>query len=70
MEEKIRDLNKLLRVMESRNELLSEEIKRNEENIKKIEKEIDFILDGDIDSSNESSNVNVKNDVNMCYNKY
>jgi len=69
MEEKIRDLNKLLRVMESRNELLSEEIKRNEENIKKIEKEIDFILDGDIDSSNESSNVNVKNDVNMCYNK-
>lgn len=69
MEEKIRDLNKLLKVMESRNELLSEEIKRNEENIKKIEKEIDFILDGDIDSSNESSNVNVKNDVNMCYNK-
>ena len=69
MEEKIRDLNKLLKVMESRNELLSEEINRNEENIKKIEKEIDFILDGDIDSSNESSNVNVKNDVNMCYNK-
>ena len=69
MEEKIRDLNKLLKVMESRNELLSEEIKRNEENIKKIEKEIDFILDGDIDSSNESSNVNIKNDVNMCYNK-
>ena len=69
MEEKIRDLNKLLKVMESRNELLSEEIKRNEENIKKIEKEIDFILDGDVDSSNESSNVNVKNDVNMCYNK-
>ena len=69
MEEKIRDLNKLLKVMESRNELLSEEIKRNEENIKKIEKEIDFILDGDVDSSNESSNVNVKNDVNLCYNK-
>ena len=60
---------KILKVMESRNELLSEEIKRNEENIKKIENEISIILDSDNDSSNESSNVNIKNNVNICYNE-
>ena len=69
MEEKIRDLNKLLKVMESRNELLSEEIKRNEENIKKIENEISIILDTNNDSSQESSNVDIKNNINVCYNK-
>ena len=69
MEDKIRDLNKLLKVMESRNELLSEEIKRNEENIKKIENEISIILDTNNDSSQESSNVDIKNNINVCYNK-
>jgi hypothetical protein len=69
MEDKIRDLNKLLKVMESRNELLSEEIKRNEENIKKIENEISIILDTNNDSSQESSNVDIKNNINICYNK-
>ena len=69
MEDKIRDLNKLLKVMESRNELLSEEIKRNEENIKKIKNEISIILDTNNDSSQESSNVDIKNNINICYNK-
>ena len=69
MENKLEDLNKILKVIQSRNELLTEEIKRNEESIKSIENEISSILDGTIDSSMESSNVNVKNNVNMCYNK-
>jgi septal ring factor EnvC (AmiA/AmiB activator) len=69
MENKLEELNKILKVIQSRNELLTEEIKRNEESIKSIENEISSILDGTIDSSMESSNVNVKNNVNMCYNK-
>lgn len=69
MENKLEELNKILKIIQSRNELLTEEIKRNEESIKSIENEISIILDGTIDSSMESSNVNVKNNVNMCYNK-
>jgi len=61
MEDKIKDLNKMLKVMESRNELLSEEIKRNNENIKKLENEISTIMENIKLSSNESINVELKN---------
>ena len=61
MENKIRDLDKMLKVMESRNELLKEEIKRNEENIKKIENEISIIMENSNESSEEYNKVELKN---------
>ncbi len=60
MEDKLKYLNKLLKVIESRNELLEEEIKRNEENIKNIENEISIILETINDSSIQANNVDVK----------
>ncbi len=60
MEDKLKYLNKLLKVIESRNELLEEEIKRNEENIKNIENEISIILESINDSSIQANNVDVK----------
>ncbi len=60
MEDKLKYLNKLLKVIESRNELLEEEIKRNEENIKNIENEISVILETLNDSSIQANNVDVK----------
>ena len=61
MEDKIKDLNKMLKVLESRNELLEEEINRNEENIKKIVNEINIIIEDSSESSNENVNANLKN---------
>lgn len=61
MEDKIKDLNKMLKAMESRNELLKEEIKRNEENIKKLENEISIIMEDTTESTNEYKNVDLKN---------
>ena len=58
MENKLEELNKILKIIQSRNELLTEEIKRNEESIKSIENEISIILDGTIDSSMESKRAN------------
>lgn len=42
---KIRDINALLTAFESRNELLNEEIKQNEEAIKEMKKELSLILE-------------------------
>ena len=43
-DEKVKDINALLSAFESRNEILKEEIKQNEEAIKKMQKELTFIL--------------------------
>ena len=61
MEDKIKDLSKMLKVMESRNELLAEEIKRNEDTIKKIENEISIIMEDSNESTNDNKNVDLKN---------
>ena len=61
MEDKIKDLSKMLKVMESRNELLAEEIKRNEDTIKKIENEISIIMEDSNESTNKNNNVELKN---------
>ena len=61
MEDKIKDLSKMLKVMESRNELLAEEIKRNEDTIKKIENEISIIMEDSNESTNKNTNVELKN---------
>lgn len=42
---KIKDINALLTAFESRNELLNEEIKQNEEAIKEMKKELSLILE-------------------------
>lgn len=44
MEEQVKSLSSLITAFETRNELLHEEIKRNEEAIKKMEKEL-IIMD-------------------------
>ena len=61
MEDKIKDLSTMLKVMESRNELLAEEIKRNEDTIKKIENEISIIMEDSNESTNKNTNVELKN---------
>lgn len=42
---KIKNINALLTAFESRNELLNEEIKQNEEAIKEMKKELSLILE-------------------------
>ena len=54
MEEKIKKINTILTAFESRNELLHEEIKRNEDAIKKMEEELNQILE-------ESQSLNLDN---------
>lgn len=44
MEEQVKSISSLIAAFETRNELLHEEIKRNEEAIKKMEKEL-IIMD-------------------------
>ena len=48
-DEKVKDINALLSAFESRNEILKEEIKQNEEAIKKMQKELTFISENDIE---------------------
>ena len=45
MEEQVKSISSLIAAFETRNELLHEEIKRNEEAIKKMEKELIIIDD-------------------------
>ena len=46
---KVKDINALLSAFESRNEILKEEIKQNEEAIKEMQKELTLILENDIE---------------------
>lgn len=43
MEDKIKSINSLIKAFETRNEILHEEIKKNEEAIKKMKNELFFI---------------------------
>ncbi len=60
MEDKIKDLDKMLKVLEARNELLEEEKSRNDEAIKKIVNEITIIMENSDETSVENFNVNLK----------
>lgn len=60
MEEQVKSISSLIAAFESRNELLHEEIKRNEEAIKKMEKELLLMEIDEQDSSNNNSNKNVE----------
>lgn len=44
-DEKIKDINTLLTAFESRNEMLNEEIKQNEEAIEEMKKELTQLLE-------------------------
>lgn len=57
MEEQVKSLSSLITAFETRNELLHEEIKRNEEAIKKMEKEL-IIMDDE--KSKKTSNSDTK----------
>ncbi len=49
MENTTKSINSLISAFETRNELLHEEIKRNEEAIKKMEKELILIEEQDVE---------------------
>ena len=51
MKDKSKSINSLITAFETRNELLHEEIKRNEEAIKKMEEELLIIEDKNIELS-------------------
>ena len=51
MDKDIKSINSLITAFETRNELLHEEIKRNEEAIQKMEKELIIIKDKEEDKS-------------------
>lgn len=51
MEEQVKSISSLIAAFETRNELLHEEIKRNEEAIKKMEKELIIMDDNNVDES-------------------
>ena len=53
MEKDIKSINSLITAFETRNELLHEEIKRNEEAIQKMEKELIIIKDKEEDGTKE-----------------
>ena len=53
MEKDIKSINSLITAFETRNELLHEEIKRNEEAIQKMEKELIIIKDMEEDGTKE-----------------
>ena len=57
MDQKIKSISSLITAFETRNELLHEEIKRNEEAIKKMEQELLLIED----DNKEELKVNDKN---------
>ena len=59
MEEKTKSISSLITAFETRNELLHEEIKRNEEAIKNMEKELILMED------NDTSNIANSNDKNV-----
>lgn len=48
MDNKVKSLNTLLSAFESRNELLEEEIKKNEEAIKEMKEELTLLMDDDV----------------------
>ena len=58
MENTTKSINSLISAFETRNELLHEEIKRNEEAIKKMEKELILIEEQDV----EKEETNQQND--------
>ena len=47
MDNKVKSINTLLSAFESRNELLEEEIKKNEEAIKEMKEELTLLMDDD-----------------------
>ena len=53
MENTTKSINSLISAFETRNELLHEEIKRNEEAIQKMEKELIIIKDKEEDGTKE-----------------
>ena len=57
MEEKSKSISSLITAFETRNELLHEEIKRNEEAIKKMEEELIIIEDKNIELSKKDNEV-------------
>ena len=57
MEEQVKSISSLIAAFETRNELLHEEIKRNEEAIKKMEKELIIMDDKEVE---KTSNVDSK----------
>ena len=59
MEEQVKSISSLIAAFETRNELLHEEIKRNEEAIKKMEKEL-IIMDDKKDETPINSEVQVE----------
>jgi len=61
MEEKTKNINSMISAFETRNELLHEEIKRNEEAIKKMEKEL-ILIEEDVE---EETSTNRDNKVEM-----
>ena len=61
MEEKIKNINTLLTAFESRNELLHEEIKRNEDAIRKMEEELNQIME-----ESQSLNLDKKGKLKMA----
>ena len=59
MEEQVKSISSLIAAFETRNELLHEEIKRNEEAIKKMEKEL-IIMDDNTEEESVNSDVQVE----------
>ncbi len=57
MEDKIKIISSLIKAFETRNELLHEEIKRNEEAIKKMKNELFFIEENKKISKETSTNI-------------
>ena len=57
MEEQVKSISSLIAALESRNELLHEEIKRNEEAIKKMEYERLLIEDVKVEDKQKDSKV-------------
>ena len=57
MEEQVKSISSLIAALETRNELLHEEIKRNEEAIKKMEYERLLIEDVKVEDKEKDSNV-------------
>ena len=57
MEEQVKSISSLIAALETRNELLHEEIKRNEEAIKKMEYERLLIEDVKVEDKQKDSNV-------------
>lgn len=57
MEDKIKIISSLIKAFETRNELLHEEIKRNEEAIKKMKNELFFIEENKKINKETSTNI-------------